>query len=130
MKILITGLISVSVLVLFACSQFENQQGWKIKNSSSNDIVVEFSHISFSNIKIDTIGPGEEKLVCYVEGMQGGENLKDPTLATDILIFNQTDTLVKDENLKSNWIINLEEIDDRNNIMNCEYKFSVVNSDF
>lgn len=130
MKNTVIGLFILSSLILLGCTQLHDQQSWKIKNDSTSDIFVEFTHEFQSEIKLDTVKVGEEKVVYYKEGLIEGENIEGPTMYANILIYNNTDTLVKDENLITNWGVTIEEIGSNNEVMNCEYVFYVCDSNF
>jgi hypothetical protein len=130
MKNIGIGLFILSALILLGCSQVHDQQVWKIKNDSTNDIIVEFTHNLSFETKLDTVKVGEEKAVYYKEGIAEDEDIEDPTMYTSILIYNSTDTLVKDENLKSNWSVTIEEMGGNTDAMDCEYVFSVCDSNF
>ena len=130
MKNIRRGLFLIGSLLLLGCTQLRDQQNWTIKNDSTNDIFVEFTHEFNSEIRLDTIGVGEERLMCYMDGMVYGQDLEDPTLFTYMYIYNSTDTLVKDENLITNWEVTSEKIRFNNDAMRYEYKFSVNDSDF
>jgi hypothetical protein len=130
MRSTIIGLFIFSLLILLGCSQLRDQQSWKIKNDSTSDLYVEFTHELEAEIRLDTVKAGEEKLVYYKEGILEGEDLEDPTMFADLLIYNTMDTLVKDENLKTNWEITIKEIGSNKDVMKCDYIFSVCDSNF
>ena len=125
MKNTIIGCFGLGTFILFGCTQLHDQQAWKVKNDSDSDIFVEFTHEFDSETKLDTVGVGEEKLIYYKEGIAQGEDIEDPTQFVDVLIYNNTDTLVKDENLKSNWSVVTEEIGSNNEVLKSDYLFSV-----
>lgn len=130
MKKTIKGFFILCTLIILGCSQVHDQQVWKVKNNSSTDIYVEFTHDYYSETKLDTIKPGEVQGVYYKEGKMEGEDLGNPTMFINVLIYNSTDSLTKNENLCSNWEVTLEKMRSNHEELDCKYEFTVSNSDF
>jgi len=117
-------------IVLLGCKKLRDQQIWSVKNNSSTTIFVNSVNHFDSEVRVDTIVSGEERMIYFLEGMASGQELEDPTLFTAIHIYNNTDTLTKDENLKSNWEVSIEKIQKNNDALKYEYDFVVSNLDF
>jgi len=117
-------------IVLLGCKQLRDQQIWSVKNNSSTTIFVNSINHFDSEERVDTIVSGEERMIYFLEGMASGQELEDPTMFTTVHIYNSTDTLTKDENLKSNWDISIEKIQKNNDALKYECDFVVSNSDF
>jgi hypothetical protein len=128
--ILIFGLMTA--LILLGCTQLRDQQVWNINNDSTSDIYIEFTHTVDLETRLDTLSPGEKVTIYYIEGfaMTEGENLEDPTQYVNMSISNDTDTLIKDENLLSNWLVTSEKIRPNNDAIRYQYIFSVSDTDF
>lgn len=130
MKNTIHTLLVLLALITFGCTQLRDQQIWTVKNNSSTDIFIEFKHEYDDNIRFDTISVGEENMIYYMEGLGGGQTPEDPTLSTHIFIYNNIDTLAKDENLKVNWDVSIEKIKKNNDALRYDFNFTVSSSDF
>tara|TARA_B100000809_G_C15071622_1_gene506249 strand:+ start:1132 stop:1524 length:393 start_codon:yes stop_codon:yes gene_type:complete len=120
----------LTVLIVLGCSPVRDQQSWKVTNNSTDDIFIEFTHDLNSNTNLDTVSPGEEMLVYYLDTGTSGEDLEDPTLLTTVFIFNSTDSLTKDENTIDNWLVTSEKVSSYNDAIHYKYNFSVSSSDF
>jgi len=117
-------------IVLLGCKKLRDQQIWSVKNNSSTTIFVNSVNHFDSEARVDTIVSGEERMIYFLEGMASGQELEDPTMFTTIHINNSSDTLMKDENLKSNWEVSIEKIQKNNDALKYEYDFVVSNLDF
>jgi len=130
MKNSIKVLLIFCSIVLLGCKQLRDQQIWSVKNNSSTTIFINSINHFDSEARVDTIVSGEERMIYFLEGMASSQELEDPTLFTTIHIYNSSDTLTKDENLKSNWEVSIEKIQKNNDALKYEYDFVVSNSDF
>jgi len=130
MKNSIKVLLIFCSIVLLGCKQLRDQQIWSVKNNSSTTIFINSINHFDSEERVDTIVSGEERMIYFLEGVASGQELEDPTLFTTVHIYNSTDTLTKDENLKSNWDISIEKIQKNNDALKYEYDFVVSNLDF
>lgn len=114
--------------ILTTCQKKEDTQLWIVENNSSSEIYVQFNFIGGST-DTDTIQSGMDKSIYYNQGGVG-EDLSNPVEFMVVSIFNAQDTLVKDENLESNWTLDKEEISKRPYTYSYTYQFSVTDLDF
>lgn len=130
MKKFVSITIVLSTLILMGCTQIRDQQIWTVVNNSSTDIYVEFTHDIYTETKIDTIKSGENMNVYYKEGVMQGENMESPTDLMTMLISNNQDSLVKDENIDNNWLVESEKIKKNGEERRYNFTFLVGDSDF
>ena len=114
--------------ILTACQKKEDEQKWIIENNSSSEIIIQYTYIG-EPINTDTIQSGTEKTIFYIRSGVG-EDLTDPTEFMFISIANAQDTLIKNENLETNWSLETVELSKRPYTYSYTYQFSVADSDF
>ena len=130
MKLKAIRLIVILVLPLLIACEGNTYREWNVVNNSTSQIQIELKS-GLSDLELSRVGPDSIRRIIVTDQLGGSDFAGNPTQSFDtLLIFNSTDTLIKNVYDSANWIIESEQASKTPSGWEHKFNLTITDQDF